>query len=291
MRATHPSVNRGANAVHRCAILLVILALAVIITGAFSTSAEIAARQSHAPASVAIDEILHRALGIALIVFTLGIGIWLLLTPASGWLRALAWIGFAMLGMDAALGWATAPLPPAIGVFHALLAHLFLALMVVVAVGTSSGWNREPVIVDGSERPLLRPAAAATPPVVFLQIALGAAYRHDVTGVMPHIAVAMGVAFLALIVCSVVLQNFPEPKSMRRAAVALIAIVLTQVCLGIAAFVMLLLNFTASLVFVPVTVGHVTVGAATLAASVVMAIEVRRHVSNEVPGSGDQRVA
>jgi heme A synthase len=127
--------------------------------------------------------------------------------------------------------------------------------------------------------------------VVFLQIALGAAYRHDVTGVMPHIAVAMGVAFLALIVCSVVLQNFPEPKSMRRAAVALIAIVLTQVCLGIAAFVMLLLNFTASLVFVPVTVGHVTVGAATLAASVVMAIEVRRHVSNEVPGSGDQRVA
>jgi hypothetical protein len=107
--------------------------------------------------------------------------------------------------------------------------------------------------------------------VVFLQIALGAAYRHDMTSVMPHMAVAMGVAFLALIVSSVVLQNFSRPTSLRRAAGVLISIVLTQVSLGITAFVLLVLNTAGTLAFVAVTVGHVAVGAATLASSVVMA--------------------
>jgi heme A synthase len=276
-------------AVHRYSIFLVIFALAVIVSGAFITSTEVAARQSQSVASVAISEVLHRYLAIGLMVFTLGMGIWLSMKRVTGWLRALTWIGVALLGLDGAVGWSAPPLSPAAGVFHAFLAHLFLSVIVVVAMGTSAGWNREPKIVDGSERPLLRPAAVATPPVVLLQIVLGAAYRHDMTSVMPHIAVAMGVAFLALIVCSVVLQNFPEPKSMRLAAGALIAIVLTQVCLGIGAFVMLLLGAASTAAFVLVTVAHVMVGASTLAASVVMAMQVWRHVSNNVLICTDQR--
>jgi len=266
--------------VHRFAILLAIFALIVIVSGAFITSIEVAARQAQSVASVAIEENLHRALGVALFIFSFGMGIALSMTPATGWLRALAWTGFAMVGIDAALGWNAPPISPALGVFHALLAHLFLTLIVVVAVGTSPGWNREPERVDGSNRPLLRPAAIATPPVVLLQITLGAAYRHDITSIMPHMGVAMVVAFLALIVCSTVLQNFSGPKSMRRAAAVLISIVLTQVCLGITAFVLLVLNLAGTLAFILVTVAHVTVGAATLAASMVMAMQIWRIVGN-----------
>jgi heme A synthase len=91
-------------------------------------------------------------------------------------------------------------------------------------------------------------------------------------------AVAMGVAFLALIVSSVVLQNFPRPASLRYAAAALIAIVLTQVCLGITAFLLLLLNQAGTAYFIPTTIAHVTIGAVTLAASVVMAMQVRRSI-------------
>jgi heme A synthase len=161
---------------------------------------------------------------------------------------------------------------------HALLAHLFFSLIVVIAVGTSEGWNRTPELVDGNSKPLLRPLAAAIPPIVFLQIALGAAYRYDVTSIMPHMAVAMGVAFLALIGSSVVLQHFRRPVSLRGAAAALISIVLAQVCLGIGAFLMLALNAAGTFYFVATTVGHVLVGASTLAASVVMAMQVRRCV-------------
>ena len=263
---------------HRSALVLVVLAMAVVITGAFITSAAVAGRQSHSAISPFVNEGPHRALAVALIVFTLGIAIWISSAPTPGWLRVVAWSGILTLTTCAALGWQTSPLSPKAGVLHALLAHLFFSFIIVIAVGTSEGWNRTPELVDGNSKPLLRPLAATIPPVVFLQIALGAAYRHDVTSVMPHMGVAMGVAFLALIGSSVILQHFHRPASLRGAAAALISIVLAQVCLGIGAFLMLALNAAGTFYFVATTVGHVLVGASTLAASVVMAMQVRRCV-------------
>ena len=270
---------RGMNPwLHRYAILLAVLALAVIVSGAVITSAEVAAAQSPSAVSRIPGENLHRALAIALGALALGLAIWTSSAGTSRALQAAAWCGVAALALDAALGWHAPPLAPGVAVSHALLAHLSLSLMVAIGVATSSGWNREPERVDGSSRPLLRPLAIAIPPVVLLQIALGAAYRHNMASIMPHMTVAMGVVLLACIGSSVVLQNFPRPASMRRAAIALISIVLTQVCLGIAAFLMLVLNAAGTWYFVLVTAGHVAVGASTLAASVALAMEVWRSV-------------
>jgi heme A synthase len=272
-------VNPG---LHRSALFLAVLAFLVVVSGAYITSIEVAARLSQPDVAPVLNQNLHRALAIALTLLTLGLAIWTGFTVTPGWVRAMAWSGVAVLISGAALGWQSPPLSKAMGVFHALLAHLFLTLIVVITVGTSAGWNREPELAEGPRRPLLRPAAVATPPVVFLQIMLGAAYRHDITSVLPHMAVAMGVAFLALIVSSVVLQNFPRPPALRHAAATLIAIVLAQVCLGITAFLLPLLNFTGTPYFILATIAHVTIGAATLAASVVMAM----HVWRSIPPSG-----
>lgn len=267
---------------HRFALVLIVFAIAGIVSGAYVTSTAVAARLSQPGALPAVfpslDAGVHRALGMVVAALTLGLAIWTMLSPARMWVRATAWAAVVTLAVAAASGWPAAPLSPGLGVFHALLGHVFLSLIVVVAVATSAGWNRAVEIAEGPSRPLLRPFAIATPPVVLLQIALGAAYRHDKASVLPHMAVAMGVAFLALIVSSVVLQNFLKPAPLRIAAGTLIAIVLTQVCLGIGAFLMLLLNAAGSVYFILVTVGHVTVGAATLAASVVMAMQIRRSI-------------
>jgi heme A synthase len=88
----------------------------------------------------------------------------------------------------------------------------------------------------------------------------------------------MAVALLALILSSDVLQHYPRPASLRWAAWILIAAVLVQVSLGIASLLMLLLNFTATGYFIASTIAHVTVGAVTLAASIVIALEVWRSV-------------
>jgi heme A synthase len=272
------------SSLHRSALFLVVLAAAAVISGAFITSSEVVAKQPQTSvAPVAIRDGLHRILGVAVTLFTLGIAIWISRSRAPVWLRGVAWSAVATLVLSVAMGWHAPPLSPAAGVFHALTAHLFLSLAVVGAMGTSAGWNREPETVDGSGKPFLRPLALAIPPVVFLQITLGAAYRHDLTSVMPHLAVAMGVAFLALIGSSVVLQNFRRPASLRYAAATLITLVLVQVCLGIAAFLMLVLDTAGTLYFLLITVAHVLVGAATLASSVAMAMQVRRSVLPRIP--------
>jgi heme A synthase len=266
------------RSLHRYAIFVVVLAVAAMVTGAVITSTEVAARQTQSAVSPVVSPTLHEALSIALTLFALGLAIWTLRSGAPGWLRTVGWSAIFILAIDAALGFQKPPLTANIAVLHALLAHIFFSLAVVSAVGTSASWNGPLEQVDGRIKPFLRPLSLAIPPVVFLQITLGAAYRHDITSVLPHMAIAMGVAFLALIGSSVVLQNFARPVTMRHSAAALISLVLTQVCLGIGAFVMLVLNSAGTLYFVAVSVGHVLIGASTLAASVVMAMQVWRCV-------------
>jgi heme A synthase len=264
---------------HRCTVLVAILGIVVILSGAFITSTEVAARQTQSSVALVLHEGLHRSLAIVLAVLLFGLAIWTSIGKESGTLQVVVWSAIAIVAADVAVGWHAAPLTASAGVLHALLAHLLFALTVVAAMLSSSRWSREPELVDGRVRPLLRPLAASIPPTVFLQITLGASYRHDILSVMPHMAIAMAVAFLALIGASQVLQYFPRPPAMRNAATALISIVLTQVCLGITAFLMLLLNAAGTPYFIWVTVGHVGVGASTLAASTVLAMEVWRSVT------------
>jgi len=115
-----------------------------------------------------------------------------------------------------------------------------------------------------------------TPFLVIVQISLGAAYRHKVLGVMPHMAGAMLVVLPLLVVSVLLLQNFPAHPTLRPVAIAAMSVVLLQASLGIAAFVMRLMDFDTSKGFLFLAATHVCVGALTLAASVVLALEVRR---------------
>jgi len=271
---------------HRYVLIVAVFALAVIVSGAFITSTEVAARQSQSVVPAGINEGPHLALSVALVLLTLGLAAWTSFVPIPAVMRFLAWIAFVAPIIDAAAGWHVGPVSPLRGMFHASVAPLFVSIVAAIAVLTSSGWNRKTEPIDSGEWPLLRPLALATPPAAFLQIVLGAAYRHEVTGVMPHMAGAMVVVLMTLVVSALVLQNFPEPTSMRRAATALISIIVVQVCLGIAAFLMLVLNTAGTVAFVLVTVGHATIGALTLAASMVMAMQVGRGIRRKASAVG-----
>jgi heme A synthase len=65
---------------------------------------------------------------------------------------------------------------------------------------------------------------------------------------------------------------------LRRAAIALMSVVLTQVTLGVAAFTLQLLDMENTPAGIASTVLHVLTGSLTLAASLVLAIQVQRHV-------------
>jgi heme A synthase len=111
---------------------------------------------------------------------------------------------------------------------------------------------------------------------VVIQVVLGAAFRYDMMGVMPHILVAMIVVVFILALVVLVTMLPPHP-SLRPAAVALAVILFVQVFLGLTV-VTIGAGKSANFAVAGLGAAHVALGAVTLAATVVVALEIRRNV-------------
>lgn len=284
-RSHHEAASRW---LFRYALFVAACALLVLVSGAYITSSEeqavstdqsVLAGSGQVPALQAILTARnHTALAIAAGIFACGLVAWLMVGK-DGWLRLSGGAGLALFALDGWLGGhGHPPLSPAIGVCHAVLAHLFFSTIVAIAVLTSPGWTRGPEPVEDRGHTSLRALAVAAPFVVLMQITLGALYRHNVTGVLWHMGGALVATIVILVVCLIVTQFFADNRSLHSAAIALISILLTQLSLGIATFTMKLLNFEDTVVFLFSSVFHVMVGSLTLAATVVMAMQVRRNL-------------
>jgi hypothetical protein len=259
-------------ALHRYTIVVALFAFAAVLSGAFITSSQIVSGK----AQVLPNSDLHSGIAITLAVLTLGLGVQLSASNAGRSLQVLIWSGFAALAIDGALGWRLPSLTPFWLVLHACLGHAFLACIAPIALMTSRQWRRDADSSLTSASAYLRPLATATPPAVFVQITLGAMYRYQIAGILPHMAGAAIVALLTLGISGAVLQNHPH-SNLRSMATALISIVLAQTCLGIAVFIMLILGAGSTMAFAWIATAHVSIGSLTLAASVVMAIRIRRN--------------
>jgi hypothetical protein len=127
----------------------------------------------------------------------------------------------------------------------------------------------------------VRSLAVALPMFLLTQSALGAAYRHKAFGIVPHMAGAMLVTVVVLAAAVVVLQQYSDHATLKRAAKSLMHITLLQVVLGTAAYITRIMTPEASQpmpLMVAFTVAHVAVGALTMAASVIFAIQVFSNV-------------
>jgi heme A synthase len=255
---------------HRWAILVAVCTLLVLVTGASVVSLE------GAPAAPIFSDPGHRIAGVAVSILTFALVIWLYMGERRAGSRFLGWITLALVILEGGLGERADV--PWMGVAHACVAQLLLAAAAAIAVCTSQGWARGPEPVLDHGWPSLRSLAIVTPVLVVGQTVLGAAFRHKAMSVMPHIIGAMVVALVILLVCMFVNQQFPVHRSLRPAANALMAIAFTQVFLGITAFTMRLVNDKSTAPLVISTVAHVAVGGMTLAASIVLAIQIRRNV-------------
>jgi len=243
-------------------------ALLAILSGAFITSGKIGL----SPAQPVPSSAPH------VIIASLALLLTLALCISVPRFRLAAWLGFASLALSGAIG-AMAPLTPGLIVLHAVFAHLSLVLITGAAVLSSLASTKQAEPLDPGSWTALRPMALITPPFVLLQITMGALYRHEIVGVMPHMLGAMIVAILTLVVSVILLQNFRSSRELTNSATALISIVLAQVCLGIAVFIMLLLGVGSGPIFAWLATAHVSVGALTFVASVVTAIYVKRFIA------------
>jgi cytochrome c oxidase assembly protein subunit 15 len=279
---------------HRYADLLAVCTLFLVVAGASVTSKEAGLSVPDWPLSYGqvmpqmtggvFFEHGHRMVATFVGVLTIGLVVLLRRTDPRPWMRKLGWIALGAVIVQGLLGGLTVLLllPPAVSVSHACLAQLFFSTTVAIAVFTSRSWQSGPQIVNDYGRPSLRSLAILTPSLVLVQIALGAAFRHGAIGVMAHVIGAMVVSLAILIVGAFVLNQFPNHPALRPAAIALLSVTLVQIFLGMGAYYTRLLAKERPLAMVLTTAAHVATGALTLAASIVLAIQIRRNVREAV---------
>jgi heme A synthase len=254
----------------RMIIAAALAGVAAIVSGAFITSQKVSLQPGQPEPSAGA----HRVIAYLAILL-----ICAACAATRSQTRRIVLGGALLCLIAAALTAWTPPLSPGAAVFHAALAHLFTASIAVALVMATPAWNQPVQPLPAGSFTALRPAAVTTPFAVFTQIVLGALYRHQLTGIMPHMLMAMVVALLTLVVSAVVLQNFSESAELKRAAALLLSAVLLQVCLGIAVFLLLLLNGSDTVAFLWLATAHVTTGTLVLATSILMAIEARRRLA------------
>ncbi|HSW50781.1 MAG TPA: hypothetical protein VLH09_11430 [Bryobacteraceae bacterium] len=200
----------------------------------------------------------------------------------------LAVVAFVAVLFQGAMGGLAAfyGLPNSLDILLACAAQLFFALAAASTAFTSPAWRGQTLALEDTGFPPLRVLAAAVPVAVLAQAALGAAYRHGALGLMPHVAGALLVTGLILVVSMIILTQFGQQPVLAKPAKRLLVIALHQVVLGVLAYVLRIITDGAGRsgwLVAFAAVAHVAVGALTMGTGVILAVQVWRHVHPPEP--------
>jgi heme a synthase len=227
----------------------------------------------------------HRMVAGTLVSLTLGIAIWTLLVEKRRWLRWLAVGAFCTVIAQAILGGLTVLFfqPPAVSTAHATVAQTFFCIAVAIALFTGRKWVEErPRVEFDQRRPSLSTLTWLSVFALYVQLILGGMFRHHGMSWWPHVLNAVVVSFILSWTAIRAISIYSNIEAVRRPAIIMLALLITQLCLGFTAFLTRVAwgrsAVQPELPMVVATVAHVAVGALLLATTVVLAIQVWRHV-------------
>jgi heme A synthase len=174
-------------------------------------------------------------------------------------------------------------LPPAISSAHAALAQTFFCVAVLIAMFTGRRWVEEvPRVEVDEQRPSLFTLTLLSIFVLYVQLILGALFRHHGLSWWPHVVNAATVAVVLSWTAIRALSQYSRIEAVRRPAIVMLSLLITQLCLGFVAFLTRVAwgrdAIQPELPMVVSTVAHVAVGALLLATTVILAVQVWRHV-------------
>ncbi len=227
----------------------------------------------------------HRMIAQGAGLLTIIVAVWTWRSEKRRWMRIL---GFSALGTVIAqgiLGGITVLyyLPPAVSSAHAALAQTFFCIAVAMALFTGQKWGEEQRrVVFDQRRPSLFTLTFLSIFVLYVQLILGAMFRHHGLSWWPHVVHAVVVSFVLAWTAVRALTVYANVEAVRRPAITMLSLVIAQLCLGFTAFLTRVAwgrdAVQPELPMVMSTVAHVAVGALLLATTVILAIQVWRHV-------------
>ena len=227
----------------------------------------------------------HRMLAGTLVTLTLATALSTWLVEQRRWMRWLAVGAFCTIIAQAILGGLTVLLfqPPAVSTAHATVAQTFFCIAVAIALFTGRKWIEEqPKVEFDSRRPSLITLTLLCIFVLYVQLVLGGMFRHHGMSWWPHVLNAAIVSFVLAWTAIRAISAYSHIEAVRRPAIIMISLLITQLCLGFTAFLTRVAwgrnTVQPELPMVASTVAHVAVGALLLATTVVLAIQVWRRV-------------
>jgi uncharacterized membrane protein len=114
-----------------------------------------------------------------------------------------------------------------------------------------------------------------------MQTALGALYRHQIVGLMAHVAGAMLVMGMVMYAGIAAFSTANAPAAVKRPALILLIMTGVQMLFGLAAYLYrmeVMDHATGQAAMLTFTVIHVAVGAMTTACSALMGMQIKRYV-------------
>jgi len=227
----------------------------------------------------------HRAIAGSIICLTVSIAIWTWIAERRRWMK---WLGVAALSTilaQAVLGGLTVLLlqPPWVSSAHAAVGQTFFCIAVCIAMFTGRRWvEEEPRVEYDLRRPSLLTLAGLSIFMLYVQLILGAMFRHHGMSWWPHVLNAALVSVILAWTSIRALSQYSKIDAIRRPATTLLSLLIAQLCLGFTAFITRVAwgheAVQPELPMVVSTVAHVAVGALLLATSIVLFIQVRRNV-------------
>jgi len=209
------------------------------------------------------------------------LAVWTWRADPRRWMKYLGLTALGLVIAQGILGGITVLfyLPPAVSSAHAALAQTFFCVVVLIALFTGQKWMEEiPLVKIDRERPSLFTLVQFSIFVLYVQLILGAMFRHHGLSWWPHVLNAATVAIVLTWTCVRALSRYSGLDAVRRPAITLLSLLIAQLCLGFVAFLTRVAwghdAVQPELPMVVSTVAHVAVGALLLATTVVLAAQV-----------------
>jgi cytochrome c oxidase assembly protein subunit 15 len=276
----HPSV-------HKFAIFVVCWTILLLIAGALVTSNDAALAVPDWPLSYGTltppmvggirYEHSHRLIagGLGLLSIALAVLVWT--KEERRWLRWFSVIAVAGIAAQAVLGGEVVIklLHYWLPVIHACFAQIVFAALLSIAVFTSRWWISDQPQVDDTGSPSIHSLAIANAAVIYLQVILGAGFRHKEIPVWPHMAGALVVLGMVIWLAAVLRRRFEKSAAISKTRILLHAILGTQLLLGLGAYWSRLTTADAPQpmpLMVTLTVLHTVVGAILFGVSILIVL-------------------
>jgi cytochrome c oxidase assembly protein subunit 15 len=284
------------SSLHRFAVFVCLWTVLLFVFGALVTSNGAALSVPDWPKSFgtwfpslrmlaggAFFEHSHRVIAAIMGVLVLVLAITLWKRDPRSWMRWFGVIAVAGVALQAFLGGQVVRqlLHYWLPVLHACFAQIMFGAVLSIAVFTSKWWIEEHPKLEDSGTPSIHSLVILNAAVTFLQVFLGAGFRHQEMSIWPHMAGSVVVLGVMIWTAAALRRRFDNSKELTFGRTLLHALVGTQILLGFAAYWSRLATQDAPQpmpVMVWLTVIHTVFGALVFASSILVALMCYRLV-------------